>query len=420
MPLRIQSKWALMGMRLAEPFIYHTRTMLPAGKTLTQPEAEKLCLQFPGTYLQVSDPILDRAVEFENDSRDLNVAEMVQGKLTGCLAAVYDRLAADRPVSPAMWNEITDTVQEVVDYLQEHPVSIAYLQRDVDNDNYLIVHSVNVCYLSLVMALAFRSNKALWCHLPRRLSPPGLVPFLNADLVPLALGAMFADVGMVPLQHMFRHTGKLSVRDRLLLAKHPAMGTHMLPADFPSIAKMIVRTHHENFDGTGYPNRVEGDHQHVFTRIVRIADAFTAATARKIYADAGTDPCVLWEMGNGPCEHFYDPVLVKLLGRVIQPFPIGSMLQLTDGCTAVVVKHNRVNPFGPTVMVAFDPKGHHLPANRLEGPFRLDACSDLRIDSFEEEELSFIYERGVCCTSCHCGWMTDHNQRRNLFEAAFP
>ncbi len=421
MPLRIQSKWALMGMRLAEPFIHHTRTMLPAGKTLTQAEAEKLCQQYPGSYLQVSDPILDQTVTFENDSRDQNVADMVQGKLAGCLAAVYDRLSVDKPVSPAMWDEVINTVREVVDYLQERPVSIAYLRRDVDNDNYLVVHSANVCYLSLVMALTFRSNKLPWCDLPSRMSPPGLVPFLDADLVPLALGALFADIGMLPLKHMFRYSGRLSMRDRKLLEKHPVMGMHMLPKSFPTAAKMIVRTHHENFDGSGYPDRIEGSHQHVFTRIVRIADAYTAATARKVYADAGSDPSVLWEMANGPCEHFYDPVLIKVLGRVIQPFPIGSMLQLTDGRTAVVVKHNRVKPFEPTVMVTFDQQGHHLPVNRLEGPITLDESSGLHIESFEDEDMSFLDEQGEFCTvTSHCGWMADHDQRRNLFEAAFP
>lgn len=421
MPLRIPTQSAQAGMCLAESFEHNGRIMLPAGKTLTEPEAAKLCSTFGGFHLLISDPILDNAVDFEDDSHDRHVADTVQGKARGCFLAMQPSLATGQPLSPAVYGVILETIDDLVRYVDQNPVSSACFSRATDPDDYLSVHAANVFYLSLLMAASFRSTTARTsCPLPTtRVTPPGLVSLLSADLVPLGLGAMFMDAGMVPLQHLFRFTGRLSFNDRKLLARHPVMGTHVLPRSFPSTAKMIIRTHHENFDATGYPDAVPGDRQHVFTRIVRIADAYTAATAQRVYQNACLPAQVLWEMALGPYERCYDPVLVKVLASLIQPFPLGSMLRLTDGRTAVVVKHNYTNPFEPVVVVTFDAQGHHLPSNCLEGPMTLDDQGP-RIESYEDKDMSFIYDTSPRWPSVHGRGQDDHPRYTNLFEAAFP
>ena len=68
----------------------------------------------------------------------------------------------------------------------------------------------------------------------------------------------------------------------------------------PSAAKMVVRWHHENFDGSGYPDRKPGSSLHVFVRIARICDAFDAATSEKFYKQAKSPVRALWEMTFGP------------------------------------------------------------------------------------------------------------------------
>ncbi len=423
MPLRIPTKSAMTGMKLAEPFTFRGRELLPINKTLTKAEADKLHEQYAGCYIKVRDPILDRAIGFEDTSDSHEVAFYAQDKIIASMSKIEKRVAAGEPMDDAMYDDIEATVKHLVGYLHDHPVSLAVLYRDTDIDNYLSVHAANVFYLSVLMALTFRSQTALSCPLPTsRVSPRGLSSLLDADLLPLGMGAALCDVGMVPIRHLFNTASKLPVKHWLMLSRHPMAGLQLLPRWLAPTTKILIKTHHENFDGSGYPDGVPGDKQHVFTRIVRIADAYSAATSNKVYADAGSPVRVLWEMANGPCQRFFDPVLVRTLASLIQPFPIGSLVRLTDGRTAVVTNHNRTNPFEPTVVVAFDEIGRHLTANRLEGPITLDETSGLGIASYEDEDLSYLYgtTRWEWPSTLTHDAADHHYNRSSLFEAAYP
>jgi len=429
MPITIRANRARPGFRLVEPFMFQGTVMLPGGKVLTEPEVEKLHDQFSGRYLRVHEPILDHNIEFEDDSCETQLADLVQSSVMSYMTEIEQKLQTQESVSCDIhgtghddFSVISDAIKRLIELMEDHPSSVAVFNQDTDSGSYLAQHSAHVFYLSIMIAMTLRSNAAKQCPFPEAASRR-VESLYTADLLPLGLGAMCADVGLIPHQHLFNRTGKLSVKNRRRLNQHPLMGAQILPRAFPATAKMVVRTHHENFDGSGYPNALVGSKQHVFTRIVRVADAYTAATSRRIYPNAGSAACVLWEMAHGPCKRFYDPAIVNVLAGLIQPFPIGSMLKLRDERTAVVVRHNRQDAFSPVVVVAFGKNTKHLPADRLVGPMPLDEHSGLQIKSFEGEDLSYVYdsEPTTCSvTSCHCSWTADHDRHATMFEAAFP
>lgn len=430
MPFTIRADRACPGLRLAEPFFSRGQVMLPGGKVLTASEVEKLHRQFSNNYIRVSAPSLDDAVEFEDKSNDKQVADLVQRTIISFMTEIEQQYQTRQSISCDIngtghddFAVIAEAIDRLITYMDDHPISVAYLLQDVEDCSYLAMHSAHVFYLSVSMALALRSQCATDGPLDEDTSQI-LKSLTNDDLLALGLGAMFADVGMLPWQHLFKKPGKLLPKERRRLVEHPLTGVQMLPRELPATAKMIVRTHHENFDGTGYPNALQGDRQHVFTRIVRIADAYAAGTCWQIYRDAGSPACVLWEMARGPCQQFYDPELVQLLAHMIQPFPIGSMLQLSDESIAVVVRHNQEDPFKPMAVIAFNTDQKRLPAKQLDPPITLDEESGLRIESFEGEDMSFIYrQEPVVCTStsnCHCSWTAHHDRHTTMFEAAFP
>lgn len=108
----------------------------------------------------------------------------------------------------------------------------------------------------------------------------------------------------------------------------------------------------------------------------------------------------LWEMSCGPYRHFYDPDLMRVFSRLIQPFPIGSKLRLSDGRYAVVAKYDRRNPFSPSVVIAFDTANQALPKEQLEGPLQLSTRPELRIASLYDEDLGFIYSEQDAAVAC--------------------
>ncbi len=413
MPLLLRADELEPGMRLFDAVIWQGRTLLTGGKTINHADITALRRKFPELVLRVGDPILDEVVEFEDDSRERQVAATAQKKVASAMSKVTERFSARAAVGTVNVKAMHDSVTDVMQFLSANPVSAAVLTRGMDANSYLSEHTGNVFYLSMLLGGAVRDY--VMVERQRRTAARGLSAEVAMDLLPLALGSMVADLGMMPLQHLYTSDQPLTDQYRQAIREHPAAGAEMLPGEFSATARAVVRTHHENYDGTGYPKGLAGDEIHVFSRIVRIADAFDAATATHVYSQAKTSARALWEMTVGPYARFYDPVLMKVFALLIQPFPIGARLQLRDGRYAVVVRYNREAPFEPTVVIAFDSNGKRLEAADMEGPLCLTERTDLRIQSFGEEQLSFLH--GATAADEVCTVRKDFN---SIFEASFP
>jgi len=413
MPLLVRCDELQPGMRLAEAIIHRGRTMLSGGKVLTSADAEILGRKMPELTVRVVDPVLDNVIEFEDDSREREVSRKVATKVAGAMEQVGERFSARASLTGVNFKALAASVGEITEYLKSNPVSAALLARCLDTESYLADHAGNVFYLSMVLGAAVRDYVV--AERERQSTSRVLQRRLTMNLTPLGLGAMLIDLGMLPLRQLFKVNRMLTPEESAQIREHPLAGAATLPEDLSPVAKMVVRTHHENCDGTGYPTGLSRNKLHVFARIVRVADAFDAATAVQVYKEAKSPARALWEMSRGPYRRFYDPVLIKVFCRLIQPFPIGARLRLVDGRYAVVVRYNRQEPFLPTVVIAQDAGGNRLPPDRLEGPLSLAERRDLRIRAFGGENLAYIFDD---CTpqeeAC------PHKELHTLFDAAFP
>lgn len=392
MPLIVPCQDLAPGMRLASAFIWKGRTMLPGGKVLTADDVEVVQRKYPQMVFKVGDPILDSLVEFEDDGRDREVAATARAKIVATVTDVHGRLASQSAHGGIDYNKARSVVADVMEFLATNPVSAALIDRNIDAGSPLAEHTGTAFYLSMVLGAAVRDY--VFRERQRQTSAGRLSSDIGLNLLPLGLGAMFMDVGMQPLGHVFQDGYELTPADRKAILDHPRAGADLLPDTLPTGVKMVVRSHHENFDGTGYPNRSPGPSLHVFTRIVRIADAFAAATGSRAYRGCKSPSRTIWEMSIGPYRRCYDPVLVKVFASLIQPFPIGAKLKLADGRFGVVVRYNRKEPFKPNLVVAFDASGRRLPEADMkqlsaddQGP-----ASPTRIIAYGEEDLTYIHD----------------------------
>ena len=128
----------------------------------------------------------------------------------------------------------------------------------------------------------------------------------------LRLGAFLHDVGKleVPLP-ILRKPGLLTGREWATMRQHPAIGVRLLsPIIRSAEALAIVHSHHERWDGTGYPHGLVGHEIPLPARIVAVADAFYAMIEARPYRRSLTPEEALFELQANAGGQF-DPVCVE-------------------------------------------------------------------------------------------------------------
>jgi HD-GYP domain-containing protein (c-di-GMP phosphodiesterase class II) len=146
-----------------------------------------------------------------------------------------------------------------------------------------------------------------------------------SERLSLASGLSIEEAAAIGWAGMLHDVGKLHVPDRILLKpgpltareweimrQHPVWGEQILAdGEGFALARRIARWHHENFDGTGYPDGLAGIHIPFEARIVRVADAFDAMTHNRPYQRARSVEEALEELDRWMGRQF-DPDLVRL------------------------------------------------------------------------------------------------------------
>lgn len=106
----------------------------------------------------------------------------------------------------------------------------------------------------------------------------------------LAQGALVHDVGKISIpDSVINKPGKLSTEERREIEKHPVKGYEMCRAlGFMKEELSIIRSHHEKWDGSGYPDKLQGEEISLLARIVAVADVYDALTSERSYRKAWT------------------------------------------------------------------------------------------------------------------------------------
>jgi hypothetical protein len=140
--------------------------------------------------------------------------------------------------------------------------------------------------------------------------------FNTAFIDDVAGSAQMHDVGKIKIPAaILLKKGPLSPREMQLIRQHPAFGVEIL-GDSPRlmVAREIALSHHENWDGTGYPKRLKGTRIPISGRIVKVADVYDALRSKRSYKAPMTHQEALRVFREGderinPVAHFDPDVL---------------------------------------------------------------------------------------------------------------
>jgi putative nucleotidyltransferase with HDIG domain len=134
----------------------------------------------------------------------------------------------------------------------------------------------------------------------------------------IATAALLHDVGKIheDFAPLLRKAGRLTPEERMLMQAHPVRSADLAGtiAEFRGRVQADIRNHHENYDGSGYPDGLVGEGIPIGARIIMIADTIDAMTTDRPYRKALSLSRALEEMIKYSGRQF-DPKLVELVSK---------------------------------------------------------------------------------------------------------
>ena len=183
-------------------------------------------------------------------------------------------------------------------------------------------------------------------------------------------------------QSILDKPGKLTDDEFVAVKEHPVEG-HKILSESPDVSEAALDVclhHHERFDGTGYPHRLEGENISLFARMGAVCDVYDAITSNRAYK-AGWEPSESLRRMAEWKGHF-DPAVFQAFVKCIGIYPTGALVKLKTGRIGVVVEQSENSLLTPKVKVFFSVKSNaYIPPEvvdlaRLEGYDKIMGLED--------------------------------------------
>ncbi len=205
------------------------------------------------------------------DARGYGVSLLALAPLSWLMAETYDLL----PGGTRIWATLLfalplyttrDAQRRYVEMREMFTQTIGALAEAVDKrDPTTSMHSRRVMMIASDIGLVMRCNEA--------------------EMEALEWGGLLHDVGKIGVpDHVLLKADRLTREERTIMNSHPVLGAQIIsPVNKLAPELPIIRHHHEWYNGSGYPDRLIGEEIPRLARILHVADAFEAMTAKRPY-----------------------------------------------------------------------------------------------------------------------------------------
>lgn len=195
----------------------------------------------------------------------------------------------------------TDPLERITSCLS--PSVRALIQATEEKDTYTAGHNFRVTMYAMKLAEEMK------------LTPE--------QLRVVSQGSIIHDVGKIYIaDEVLNKPGSLTPEERGIIELHPVKGYEMCRMlGFMKEELDIIRSHHEKWDGTGYPDRLKGPEIPLLARIVAVADVYDALTSTRAYRKAWSHEEAMKMIVGNQGTHF-DPECVKAWIRVCEQDPL--------------------------------------------------------------------------------------------------
>jgi HD-GYP domain-containing protein (c-di-GMP phosphodiesterase class II) len=304
--------------------------------------------------------------------------ETTKRRATVAIRDAFRHVSGSLPRGGSVSADIAEEMSEVAELIIRDiatNVHSALALNDLANaDGYTLRHSLAVTTLGLALGLR-AMQKYGWTDALGKRRFDGV----EDRLIPLGVGLLLHNIGQLAVpQEILRKPGPLTDEERLAVRSHPMFGVDMLRKSdgISPLARAVVQSHHERWDGSGYPDGRSGDQIHQFARIAAAADVFAALTSDRSYRRAlSTNEAYDFIVGRGGRD--FDPEVVAIFRSFVAPYPTGTPVVLSDGYCGLVKDVRQEAVTSPIVRIVMDPSGALVSPREID----LSQSTDLTIVS---------------------------------------
>lgn len=250
--------------------------------------------------------------------------------------SVLSEAASGRGVDTQAASEV---IEDMVSRISDNASAALWLTSLKDKDEYTIVHSINVCILSLAFGL----------HLG----------YEGRELQQLGIGALLHDVGKVRTpSEILSKSEPLTPDECRIVRRHPQDGYEIVSqaGGASREALEIIRLHHERIDGHGYPLGLVGGQIPLHVRLVSLVNAYDAMVSPRHYRSPMPADKALQRLYNEADGRFGTQPVQEFI-RCVGVYPVGCLVELDNGALAIVLGQRADARLRPTVLMVRTPGG---------------------------------------------------------------
>ena len=227
-------------------------------------------------------------------------------------------------------------VNPIIESVLRNPDAFVLLTRLRNKKEYTFSHEIDACVLSVLFG--------------RHMGLP-----LN-HLRNLALGVLLFDIGKLKIDDaVLNKREQLTDEEFRQVNRHVDYGMEILKSVKgvnPDVAN-IVLTHHERFDGSGYPNGLAGLKIPVYGRMAAIIDCYDAMTSKRVFSSS-IEPAKALQQIFSWRNSLFQAELVEEFVKCMGVYPNGSFVELKSGEVALVISQNTVHKLNPKILLVLD------------------------------------------------------------------
>lgn len=297
--------------------------LISSGTILKKEYGEKL------KELKFSDIFVEDEI-----SKDIHIEDITEEKIssqcTSELQSTIERFsyAADEELA-----QLTKVAQHVINGVLEQKEVIYNISNVRDYSKSLYEHCLSVGALSTLLAL----------HMG----------YPEEEVQQIAIGALLHDIGFMSVKENYQGLLLDEAEEKIQkeIKRHVLYGYSLVEHQewISSVAKDIILYHHERLDGSGYPFRTPGERIRPEVMLVALCDAFDNMVYGNMQARMKVYEAMEYIIGTGGTK--FDADLVRVFVASVAAYPMGTIVQLSNGERGIVIHQNKQTPTRPVVSI---------------------------------------------------------------------